>query len=575
MKYLVKPQREPHRKTSFLKGARENSSGSGANESKEKQYDTKKNGTGALMAGDDKSEEKKQKKSLLSIYGLMLATLFSRVLGFFRAALVSSLFGGSGTADILNSVFSIPNNLRKLLAEGALSAAFIPELSASRIRDPGGRESRGLCRALIGFQLLVLIPLITLVFFFPKTSASFFLSFQNPEKMHLARQLFRGMIFYLLPVSLSAVLTATLNVHRYFLIPALAPPLFSVAVIASLLLLTPSLGIFAMLAGILLGGLLQLLIQYPLARRLGYSLRPSFHLKTPALRRVLSRWLPIVGTASIFTLIQQAAVFWASGLADGSPSAMSNALVFWQLPIGLFFSSVTTVLYPKMAEARAREDHRALKDHLTFGVEGLLALLLPVSFLFLVYGREIIALCFQRGKFTAENTRLTASVLRAYAWGLFPVSAYNFLQRYFYIQKNFKIPLLTGAFVAVLDILLSLYLKETPLAVRGLAYANSISFSLGLFILIFHVKKELPLFSPARLRRTFLKILLLLTPGIFFFLFYQNRMNAHWNSLAPGLPEWLISLTGLALFTLITLILYSRASLPILGLFLKKKKTSS
>ena len=272
--------------------------------------------------------------TVVSTIIVMGSTLASRLLGFVRIAAIGAVFGATGEADVLNLVFNIPNNLRKLLAEGALSSAFLPVLTRSHEEDPGGTASRELVRRLVGFQLLVLVPLILASILFSQQIVDVILDFPQTERQLLAGRLFRWIILYILFISIAAVFMGTLNSHSRFLVASLTPLLFSISVITSVLLLHQRLGIFAIVVGVIVGGVAQILVQIPAIRRLGYTALPRFDLSSPRFRRVMRQWLPVVSTASVFTINQQIAFYFASGLADGSGSALSNASCSGSSPSG-------------------------------------------------------------------------------------------------------------------------------------------------------------------------------------------------------------------------------------------------
>lgn len=429
--------------------------------------------------------------NVVSTMIVMGSTLISRLLGFVRIAAIGAIFGATGEADVLNLVFNIPNNLRKLLAEGALSSAFLPVLTRSHVEDPSGRAGRELVQRLVGFQLLVLVPLVLLSVLFSQQIVGVILDFPQIERQRLAGALFRWVIVYILFISIAAVYMGALNSRSRFLIASLTPLLFSISVISSVLLLHERLGIFSIVVGVLVGGALQVLIQIPAVTRLGYTIVPRFDLGSPRFRTVMRRWLPVVSTASVFTVNQQIAFYFASGLADGSGSALSNALVFWQLPFGIFGTAITTVLFPAMSRQHAEGDDAGLRRSVHGGLRALLLLLVPAGLGLAVLGEPIIAVALQRGAFTAADTQRAAYVLRWYSVGLFSVAAYNFLQRYFYARGDYRTPLIVSIITVVVDVALSLYLKETVLGVAGLALANSIAFSCGFLIFLVYVRRRI------------------------------------------------------------------------------------
>jgi putative peptidoglycan lipid II flippase len=470
------------------------------------------------------------RRSALVTALLMGSTATSRVLGYAKIALIGALFGASGAADVWNAVFTVPNNLRKLLAEGALSSAFIPTLSASLLEDPGGALARQLTRRILGLQLAILLPLTAAAGLFAAPLTRVLMPFGDPAKAALAASLFRWVFGYLLLISLAAVLMAVLNAHNLFLLPSLAPILFSVCLIVATLLFYRRLGVFSMAVGVLTGGLTQVVCQLPSFLRRGYDLRPDLRFRFPPFLRILKAWLPVLASASVFALTEQVAVILASSLADGSISALSYALVFFQLPFGIFSVSIVTVLFPRMSRQAAAGDLPGLRFSVSYGLQFLLVLLVPATLLFLFMGREMIAVALQRRAFGLRGTIWTAEVLSAYSYGLFALGAFTFLQRFFYARHDFRTPLLAALAVSTVDVLLSLWLRRTPLQVRGLAVANSAAFSIGFLILLAAARRVLGGLDGAAVLRTCWRLAVSLVPFTAFLIAFRYATRSVWRA---------------------------------------------
>ena len=482
---------------------------------------------------DRQSVERSLSRSARSTAVVMSITALSRVLGFVRQAAVNAVFGASGTADVLNAVFNIPNNLRKLLAEGALSAAFIPVLSQASA-DPEAEEAgapRQIVRNLLAFQYLVLVPVLVLAVVFAGPITRFILDFPDAAYQELAAELFRWFIHYTLLISVSAVLMGTLNSRSRFTLPALTPILFSVAVIASILLLSPSLGLHAMSVGILAGGLAQIAVQAPQFRRLGFDFRPSFDFRNPYFRRILRQWLPVVAASSVFAINQFVAIYFASGLEDGSSSALANAVIFWQLPQGILGVSIMTVLFPRMSRQAASDDREGLKRTLGFGIRGILALLVPSAIVLALMGREVVAVAFQRGEFELADTLRAADVLAAYCIGMASVSAFGFLQRFFYSNSDYRTPTITAVVVVIIDVGLSLWLKETALRVVGLAVANSVAFTVGAVALLVRTRRVVGGIELGAIATTLGKTLAATVPAVVAVVATRRLLGGWWRTL--------------------------------------------
>jgi putative peptidoglycan lipid II flippase len=431
----------------------------------------------------DPTESHSMEGSTRSTILVMVCTLLSRLLGFIRNALLANIFGAGAVADVLLLTFAIPNNLRKLLAEGALSSAFIPVLSEQTVDDTSGRSAGRIVNNILAFQVLIILPLSLLVVLFSKEIVFLLSQFRDPVQIDLSARLFKGFIFYLLLVSVSAVMMGVLNTHGRFSIPALTPILFSVSVILVLLLLSERLGPYAMVLGVLMGGCVQILFQFPLFRRLGYSLRLNFRFDNPVFKKVIRQWLPVVATSSIFTINQYVATFFASGLEEGSVSAFQYGILFWQLPYGIFSASITTVLFPRMSKQAAMRDDTGLRETVQYGLRYIFSLLIPSSVILILLGKGMIAVAYQHGSFNAHDTMVTADVLSALSVGLFFAGVYAFLQRLFYSLGDYRFPFIVASVVCITDIVLSLWLKSTHLRVTGLAAANSISYVIGVILM--------------------------------------------------------------------------------------------
>jgi len=512
-------------------------------------------------------------KSTVTTFIVMGSTFLSRILGFLRTAVITYIFGASGTADVINLTFAIPNNLRKLMAEGALSAAFIPVLSETIKKDRKNNSNltQKVLGNIVGFQLIIIVPVSILAIIFARPLIQYVLTqFDNKEQLNLSVSLFRYFINYLLFISLSAVIMSLLNSLNHFFIPAVTPILFSVSVLLSILLFHKSIGAYSMAIGVLIGGFAQIIFQYPLLIKLGYKLIPDLSFKNNYFKKIMKQWLPVVATSSLFTINQQIAFLFSSGLQNGSTSALVNALVFWQLPFGIFSASITTVLFPRMSRQALNDDLEGIRNSLNYGLRLLFALLIPSTIVYIFFGKIIIATALQRGLFTAENTIMTNNVLIAYSMGLFSIGGYNFLQRFFYSSRKYHIPFYVSLGVCILDVALSLYLKETKLQVTGLALANSISFTIGFLILLLLSRKTLKTLNAGILLKSFFKVLVSVVPASLISIYIHKYLTNTWNS-ASTYYNLIVILLIIFVWLTLTFIMYKLLGLEIVDFVLKRR----
>ena len=461
---------------------------------------------------------------------LMLATLVSRLLGFVRIAIISFLFGASAQADIIHLVFNFPNNLRKLLAEGALSTAFIPVFSQSILEDASRKKSRRIVENLLAFQFLLLCPLLLVSMIFPEAILRVFLNFQDAETLKSAADLFRYIIHYTLLISFSAVLMGVLNSNDEFTIPGITPLLFSVSVISSLLLFHRQLGIFSMAVGVLVGGIMQVFFQLPRFIRFGYRFAFNFNFANSEFRQILRNWLPVLCSSAIFAINLQIAYRFASAMESGSASAMSNAIVFWQLPYGIFSASIITVMFPRMSKQIAAGMRTETARTIEFGISALISFLLPASCGLMLMAPELISVALQRGAFLVENTHLAADVLFWYSPGLVFVGINTFLQRLHFADGDTRTPIINALIITVLDIALSLWLKETVLRVRGLALANTLSYALASFWFLFKTRQRFPAIRVRPMFRVFFKAVLAVVPACLIMILGRTVLGNYWES---------------------------------------------
>lgn len=476
----------------------------------------------------------KKSSSARNTFIVMIFTFISRILGFVRTALVNHYFGVTKIADAITLTFAVPNNLRKLMAEGALSSAFIPTFNKTLIDDPSRQKSRKLVNNVITFQLLVLVPVCLICVLFARQVVDIVISdFKDPAQIELSAKLLQWFIFYILFISVSAVIMGVLNTHKNFLIPAVTPVLFSICVISCLMLFYKTLGEYSMVLGVLLGGAAQLVFQLPWLKNEKYKIRLNFDFKNSGFKEILKNYIPVLATSSIFTITQVIANRFASGLDVGSTTVLFNAIVIFQLPYGLFFASVTTVLFPKMSRFSAADNLKELRNTMQYGIRFLLVLLIPSMIILFFLGTEMAAVLYMSGKFTLENAVTTGAVLQGYTIGLFALGIFNFLQRFFFSKNNHKIPFVAAGIVGIIDIVLSIIfinIFENYGRVYGLALANSISFVVGMVFLLIIARKHVGGLNIKSIIITFLKISAAVIPLIGILVLSNYIFKDYWQS---------------------------------------------
>ena len=446
------------------------------------------------------------------------ATFLSRILGLLRDQVFAAWFGAGTAADAFNMAFRVPNLVRDLFAEGAMSASFVPTFTSWRERQ-GDEAAWALGRQLMSTLLAVLLALCALAWLIaPQLLSVMAGGFAAvPGKLPLTVSLTRIMLPFLPAVALAAAAMGMLNARGVFFLPALAPALLNVGMIVFGLSLIPVCRlvgwppIAAMALGVVLGGLLQFACQLPALHRLGFRMRleiPTWH---PGVRRVAMLMLPAtVGLAAtqLNIFVSQAI---AASFREGSVSWLQYAFRLMQLPIGLFGVAVATVSLPALSRAAARKDVPELRSTLSESVRLVFLLTVPSALLLAVMAQPIIALLFQHGRFHAGDTVATAGALVMYCVGLPAFAAVGIFARAFYALGDTRTPV-RATFVAVgvnlaLNLLFVGPLKGLGLAHRGLALATSVTSFVNLLQLSWRLRTRLGSIDGARLLRSLSRIL--------------------------------------------------------------------
>lgn len=415
---------------------------------------------------------------------LMACTFASRLLGIVKARAIATVFGASGIADVINFTFNIPNNFRKLFAEGALSSAYIPVFTAAITMEEGkNRSSAALLARMQGFQLLVSVPLVLLTWWWRGGIIGFLSDFSDPSHIRLSGELLVYFMVFLGTISFAALYGGVLQSHGSFVTAAVAPLLFSVSVISSVYLLSDRLGAYSMALGVVGGGLLQAVATFARLRTLGYRFAFSFDFKDRDFQRVMRAWAPVTVTAVIAIVTQQVAFYFASTLSEGTVTAFSNAIILWQAPYGIFYTAIATVFFPAMVSAFHRGRQEELGQLVARGLIYIATFLIPAALAMAVLRNETTAVLLQSGRFVLEDTVQTGTILIWFVIGMPVVAWYGFMQRYCFSTDRFRLTLHVGVAVSLLDIAIMYAGVRSGWGGGALSFANTASYAAGAILL--------------------------------------------------------------------------------------------
>ena len=419
---------------------------------------------------------------------ISLAVTASRVLGLVRDQVFAVLFGAGLQYDAFLTAFRIPNLLRDLFAEGALSAAFVTTFTQVQ-QSKGAEEAFRLSNRVATALMLVLSAVCIIGWIFAPTIVYWLAPgfYDVTGKADLTIHLTRIMIPFLLLIALAAKAMGILNARNKFAIPAIAPVFFNLgSVIGGLFLgytIGPALGlspIEGMAFGTLVGGFLQFAVQWPSLRRAGFRYRPMLSLTDPGVRQIMRLMGPaIIGTAAV-----QINVFvntnFASGIIDATTGAVLNGPVSWlsyafrfmQFPIGVFGVAIATAALPPLSRSTTNPDYVEFRQTLAHSLALVFLLCIPSAIGLAVLGRPIVALVFEHGKFTSFDTLQTANALAAYSIGLTGYAAVKVLSPAFYALNDARTPMLISLGSIAINFVMNSLLVG-PFGHVGLAFSTS------------------------------------------------------------------------------------------------------
>ena len=415
---------------------------------------------------------------------ISIATLTSRILGVARETVLAYYFGASASMqmDAYNVAFRIPNLLRDLFAEGAMTAAFVPAFT--RTLTGRGREHAWRLGNLVINALVVITGVLVvagIVFAEPITRLIAAPEFASvPGKLELTTTLSRVMLPFLTTVAVAVAMMGMLNSLNRFFIPSVSPAMFNVATILCAVVLVPvmpRLGfapIMAIAFGTLLGGLGQMAIQWPALRREGFRYQPVLDFRDPELRRILRMMLP--GTLGVAAVNINVLVntYLATGEQQGAVSWLGYAFRLMYLPIGLFGVSIATAALPDVSRHAATGDVASIRRTVSSALRMMLMLNVPAMVGLIALADPIAALLYQRGQFTAADTHATAAALMFYAPGLVGYSVVKIASPTFYSLGDSRTPAIISVSSVAANLALNLALVRV-LGFRGLALGTALA----------------------------------------------------------------------------------------------------
>jgi putative peptidoglycan lipid II flippase len=429
-------------------------------------------------------------------------TGLSRVMGFVRDMVIAMFMGAGGGADAFFVAFRIPNLLRRLFGEGALTAAFIPTFVETLHRDGKTEAFRVANVAMTAMVGLLGVTTALGIVFSPAIVAMIAPGFSEiPDKFSLTVELNRIMFPYIFFISLVALSSGILNSLGHFAAPAASPTLLNLAMITSVSLMTGVFGVeayYALSVGVFCAGVIQLTAQAPFLMKRGFTPSFRFDFKHPAMVKIARLFGPAAMAGAVYQINVMIGTILASFLPQGSVSWLYYADRLVELPLGVFAIALGTAILPSMSRQAGKGDLAGLSESVAFAIRFIAFFIVPASFGLIILRTPIVAILFQRGAFAYEDTLATAYALLWYTVGLWAFSGLKVVNQAFFALKDTRTPLYVAIMAVVINLVAGLILMRY-MAHGGLALATGVAAGANVGSLYIILRTRLPTLRGANL----------------------------------------------------------------------------
>lgn len=455
----------------------------------------------------------KHKSVIKSASVVSSLTMVSRVLGYIRDAVIGYAFGGNKWyTDIFFLSFEIPNFCRRLLGEGALSAAFI-SVFTDYLTNKDKKSAWEFASNVLNLLFLLVTTLVIIGIIFTPLIVYILIPGYRHNQLAIATaiKLTRIMFPYLGLIAFAALFMGMLNSLRHFAVSASTPIFLNLAIIFGALVLSPLFGpkmedrLTGLAIGVIIGGFLQAAIQVPVAIKKGMQYSFRFNYQDPGVIRIAKMLVPAVFGLAITQINLTVDKICASFIGEGAISALyyGNRLV--ELPESIFGIAIAIAVMPVLAAHAAKKEFQELKETLAYGLRLAMFLTIPAAIGLIILRIPILSLLFERGMFTSAATQGAALALLFYAVGLFSFAAVKIVVPVFYALEDVWVPVKVGFAAVALNTTLNLILMW-PLKQGGLALATSIASTLNWGLLLYILRRRVGLLGLKKVANSFIRI---------------------------------------------------------------------
>jgi len=449
-----------------------------------------------LQSQGDSGHADSHRSIIRSMSIMSLGTLSSRILGFLRDIVLAKFFGTGFQADAFFVAFKIPNLFRDFVGEGATNSAVVPVFNEYLVKKERAEfwqfVNVVMIYALMALSVITVAGILLAPWIVRIIAPGFMV---DPGKLELTIRLTKLMFPYLILIGLTAHSMAVLFTFRSFVAPAFAPCFLNIAIIISALFATKYMDhpIYGLAAGVLAGGILQLLFQVRPLLRTGVQFRRPKTLIHPGAIQIGRLLVPRMMGAGVYQLTVLVDTFCTSlamivGAGGISAIYYSNRII--QFPMGIFTIALASAVLPTLSGHATNKNISQLKTTLVFTLENIFFLLFPTSIMVMILAHPVIAALFQRGEFGRYSTEITSMALFWYASGLFSFGGIKILVTAFHALQDTKTPVAVAAVCLVVNALLNFILMY-PLKIGGIALATSIAATLDFLMLYYFLERKI------------------------------------------------------------------------------------
>jgi putative peptidoglycan lipid II flippase len=446
-----------------------------------------------------------RKRIFTATFIVIIATLFSKISGLVRDQIMAGYFGISYETDAFTWAYFIPNLFRVLFAESIIIAAFIPVYTL--YLKKGDKEEINDFVSSVTNIFIVIFVIISLLIFIFSAPIGVLLSKISSSNMDISgfTAMNRIMIFSLVVMSISGLITSVLNSHNKFSVPAIAPIIMNVVSIVFVVFLAKNIGIVSMAIGVMLGSVLEVAIQLPGLRNTGLKYKAGINFKNKAVREIFSMMIPIMLSLGAVQINNSIDNFFALSLGAGNTTALTFSWRVANLPLGVFSVAVITVLYPFISRQAADGNLKGLKESFSLGLREIGYIMVPASLGMIILSSPIIKILFERYQFTSMDTAKVSHILVFHCIGLLFFGLLMILNRIFYSLKNVRTPLKVALASIAVNFLLDWVLIKF-LNVSGVALSTSIVAAINVIVLIIILRKNIGYLGGKNIIVSYLKI---------------------------------------------------------------------